>query len=146
MILLDCELPERNTVKIAEILSANNMSFVPIPDAGIYNCWGFVSFTFGWEKKARWVSEEEMEDHLTNFTEPIDASEATIGDIAVFRRNDGLCLTHTALVTPDRTVVCHKPGGNALCIDTLKNAKLSYGTVSYVRPLTTANNNAKVQA
>ena len=133
MNLMDCKLPERNTLNIASILNANNMP-VRIPDECIYNCWGFVAFNFGWEKKARWVSEEEMENHLTNHTESITSTVAKVGDIAVFRRWDGT-LSHTALVTPDPAVICHKPGGNALCIDTLKNAKASYGEVEYVRPL-----------
>lgn len=144
MNLLDCVMPERNAINIAAILNANNMSFVQIPANEIYNCWGFVSFVFGWEEEARWVSAEQMEDYLTLNTRSIDEFEATVGDIAVFRREvdewgdwgSKSDLSHTALVTPDLSVICHKPGSGALCIDTMEYAKMAYGKVSYVRPLT----------
>lgn len=148
MNLLNCVMPERSAINIAAILNANNMSFVQIPtisDRYRYNCWGFVSFVFGWEKEARWVSADQMEEHLTHNTRSIDESEATVGDIAVFRREvdewgdwaSKSDLSHTALVTPDLSVICHKPGSGALCIDTIEYAKMAYGKVSYVRPLTT---------
>ena len=135
--LLDCQLPERDTSNIRSILKANNMPFyVPDPKEAhgyMFNCWGFVARNFGWEERLRWVDTWQMEHHLAEHTITIEADEASVGDIAVFRRPNG-ALTHTALVTHDLEIICHKPGSGQLCVDTLTTACSIYGTVSYVRP------------
>lgn len=137
MTLLDCSLPEKKMDNILAILKANNMPTQNVPEEkGFYNCWGFVAFYYGWEKKPRWVAGDEMECHLDDNTESIEEHEVTTEDIAVFRRCGEL--THTALMTPDRSVVCHKPGSTALCIDTLKRARESYGDYCFVRPVKVA--------
>lgn len=109
---------------------------VHVPDVGgwSYNCWGFVAFNFGWIDRVRWVDTPEMESYLEARTASIAPSEATVGDIAVFRDSQGV-LKHTALTTYDPDIVCHKCGSNALAVDTLANACRTYTShVTYVRP------------
>ncbi len=141
MELLNCVLPERNSKTIASILEANNLPF-RVPEIGEdnalrdfhYNCWGYVAFNFGWIKFPKWLSGEVMDDYLAEKTTPITQAEATVGDIAVFRRS-GNYLTHTALVTMDINIICHKPGQGDLCVDTMERARNMYHSdVSYVRP------------
>lgn len=139
MDLLESELPETRTTKIKKILHANALPFgvPPNEDNWGYNCWGYVAFNFGWEKNARWLASHEMEEHLRNNTKPITKKEATVGDIAVFRRGFDENLAHTALVTHDINIICHKPGRNDLCVDSMKRAIGMYGDdVTYVRPMT----------
>lgn len=134
MTLLDCSLPEKNTENIIAILKSENMNGERVPTSQEYsfNCWGFVAFYFGWEKRAKWLHREQMEDHLDECTDPIHQADVKAGDIAVFRRFGQL--SHTALMTSDPSVVCHKPGQLDLCIDTLRAAEDSYGDVEFVRP------------
>ncbi len=96
-----------------------------------YNCWGFTAWYLQWEADARWLDGSMMEIYLAERTKPISKEDAKAGDIAIFRR--GKYLTHTAVLLPGGDVVCHKPGGMALCIDTLENASCQYGTVTYAR-------------
>ena len=72
-----------------------------------------------------------MEAHLKENTDPISKNDAKAGDIAIFR--SGKYLTHTAVLLPGGDVICHKPGGMALCIDTIEAASISYGSVTYAR-------------
>jgi hypothetical protein len=133
--LLDCQLPERDTSNIRSILKANNMPFhVPERGGWDFNCWGFVALNFGWTQRVRWVDTSEMESYLYAHTAPIVPSEATVGDIAVFRDSQGV-LKHTALMTCDPDIVCHKVGSQSLAVDTLENACRTYTPhVTYVRP------------
>lgn len=138
MVLLDFQLPVRDSDQIKSLLKANDLPFL-IPEAPLggsyYNCWGYVAINFGWDNQARWLDRESMEEYLQQHTKPIKKTEATIGDIIVFRGYAGR-LEHTALATCDPEVVCHKPGNTPLCMDTLENAKYTYGGhISYVRPL-----------
>ncbi len=134
--LLNCQLPETDTSNIRSILVANHMPF-HVPTSGSswgFNCWGFVAFNFGWIERVRWVDTVEMERYLEARTASIAPSEATVGDIAVFRDSQGV-LQHTALTTYDPDIVCHKCGSNALAVDTLANACRTYTRhVTYVRP------------
>ena len=131
--LLDCKLPEKNTENIIAILRVNNMD-AKVPDANkSYNCWGFVAFYFGWEDTAHWLSDRRMSEYLEANTQSICKEKVQAGDIAVFYRWDRL--THTALMMPDNSVVCHKPGMTDLCIDTLDAAAATYGKVTFVRPV-----------
>lgn len=137
MNLLNCQLPERSIDKISSILHTNNLAFrLPSEDEDdYYNCWGYVAFHLGWEKHVRWLSSYEMEMHLSTHTTPITKDEATAGDIVVFRYV-GESLSHTALLTHDLEIICHKPGATPLCVDTMERAIGLYGKyVSYVRPI-----------
>lgn len=139
MELLNHTLPIQGTMRITSVLQANNLPFqVPSEDSDDgydrhYNCWGYVAFNFGWEKTARWLDGRTMETHLATHTTPITESQASIGDIAVFRWD--AYLTHTALMTHESNIICHKPGAGPLCVDTMERAKrLYHSVVSYVRP------------
>jgi hypothetical protein len=129
----DMKLPERDVSNILSILEANEMpARVPQNEyRGSFNCWGFTAYYHEWEKEALWLEGRVMEDHLEAHTTPIRKEDVRAGDIAVFRRD--MYLTHTAILLPSGDVVCHKPGGLALCIDTIEAAAKSYGEVSYVR-------------
>ena len=72
-----------------------------------------------------------MEQYLEERTTPISKQDAKAGDIAVFR--SGKYLTHTAVLLPGGDIVCHKPGGMQLCIDTIEAASITYGGVTYAR-------------
>lgn len=114
---------------VAAVLEANELPFrIPSNDyQGSYNCWGFVAFNYGWTpdlNTARWLSGREMNEYLSQHTTPIPESEAVAGDIAVFRGHDGL--VHTALLTCDPEVLCHKPGACRLTIDSMENVKNIY--------------------
>jgi len=133
--LLNHVLPEKDTSNIRSILTANNMPFhIPYSSDWKFNCWGFVALNFGWIEQARWVDTPEMERYLEARTASIAPNEATVGDIAVFRDSCGT-LKHTALVTYDPDIICHKCGSCALAVDTLENACRTYTrNVTYVRP------------
>lgn len=135
MDLLNCSLPVHQTETIATILEKNELPFqIPNSCGYQYNCWGYVAFNFGWEPEANWIRSYEMENYLANNTKPITKEEATMGDIIVFRYESGE-LSHTALLTCDLEIICHKPGAQALCVDSIKRAIAMYGdNVSYVRP------------
>jgi hypothetical protein len=96
-----------------------------------YNCWGFTANYLQWEADALWLEGHKMETYLRDRTTPISRADVQAGDIAVFR--SGKYLTHTAIMLPGGTTVCHKPGSCSLCIDTLEEASMSYGTVTYAR-------------
>lgn len=136
MMLMDCQLPEYRESRIKSILKKNDLNFA-VPDVewpGQYNCWGYVAFNLGWEEKPVWLKGETMDDHLALYTKPIAKEEVRAGDIAVFRRGD--YLTHTALMTHEPEIICHKPGANELCVDTMQRAIGMYGDeVTYVRPI-----------
>lgn len=140
MDLLECSTPVENPTSITAILKTNDLPF-PVPDTDDhwkYNCWGYVAFHCGWEKHPRWVSGEMMEQYLSENTMPVDKNDVQFGDIAVFRTSGlfGGALTHTALVTHEIDIICHKPGANPLCVDSMKRAKGMYpGEVSYVREI-----------
>ncbi len=130
----DVQLPEKLTENILAILESNNMpARVPDKERGVFNCWGFTAWYLQWETEALWLEGWKMESHLKMHTYPISKEDAKAGDIAVFRRGD--FLTHTAVILPGGDVVCHKPGGTPLCIDTIKSASTSYGEVSYAREI-----------
>jgi len=136
--LLDVSLPEKSISNILAILQTNNMSIVRIPDnptGHSFNCWGFVAYYCAWEQAPVWLREEVMEVHLRERAVPIRKDEATTGDIAVFR-DDWENLRHTAIVMPDASIICHKPGATALCIDTVKTAERGYGKATFMRPKT----------
>jgi len=79
----------------------------------MYNCWGFVSYLFGWTSKIDWVYHEEMEKHPKKHT--VKVKEPSIGDIAVYRETRRNDLTHTAIVTDTENVsFLHKPGSETL--------------------------------
>lgn len=135
MNLLAFSLPDERHVK--SILEANELPFqIPTNNyRSSYNCWGYVAFNYGWEHDAVWLRAEVMDNHLSNHTIPITKEEATTGDIAVFRRGDG-GLEHTALLTHEPEIICHKPGAGELCVDTMDRATSMYGgVVTYVRPI-----------
>lgn len=136
MDLQNCSLPIRHLTDISNVLQANDLPF-RVPDSTYsgygYNCWGYVAFNFGWEPVTKWLQGDEMERHLSNHTKPISKDEAVAGDVIVFRRGD--YLMHTALVTHELEIICHKPGANELCVDTMTHAKEMYGgSVSFARP------------
>ena len=129
--MLDVSLPERSLENIRSILEANSMP-PRIPEATMYNCWGFTAYYFGWEENAKWLPSYKMEEHLKSNTVPVHLTEVRAGDIAVFRF--GRHLEHTAIVMPNTSVVCHKPGGGLLCIETMQGAQDKYGKeITYVR-------------
>lgn len=141
MELLDVHLPVWSTEKLKTVLEANHLNFaIPIyKDSGDgnipqFNCWGYVAFNNGWEQTPWWIPESLMESHLAAHTVPVSKKDAKAGDVVIFRRN-GL-LIHTALMTHDPEIICHKPGANPLCLDTIKNAQKSYWNtaISYARP------------
>lgn len=138
MDLLNHQLPVRRTETITTILETNDLPFrVVNEDEGdySYNCWGYVALNFGWENEPRWLRAHEMEEHLATHTKPIPKEEATAGDIVVFRFV-GDSLAHTALLTYDLEIICHKPGSTDLCVDSMERARGMYGNnVSYVRPI-----------
>jgi len=125
-------LPERSVTNIISILKANNMP-PKIPNAIHFNCWSFTAFYCGWKERVYWMKGEEMEDELKLRTIPIGRENLKAGDIAVFRRRS--ILTHTAVLLPGGKLVCHKPGGLDLCIDTMESAVNSYGNVTYARAI-----------
>jgi cell wall-associated NlpC family hydrolase len=130
--IADLKLPEQSISNIRSILESNNMPvIVPEDERGKFNCWGFTAYYHGWVNSVFWLDREPMADFLKNRTKPIDKEKVKAGDIAVFDR--GGYLTHTAIMLPDGNLVCHKPGGRALCIDTVDNVKKSYGAVRYAR-------------
>ena len=131
--ITDIKLPERAASAILSILESNNMpARLPTNDfQDSYNCWGFTAYYCEWEDTAKWLENFRMETYLEDHTRPISKDHAKAGDIAIFRR--GKYLTHTAVLLPGGDVVYHKPGGMALCIDTLENASCQYGTVTYAR-------------
>lgn len=128
---MNMQLPEKKTDNIRSILEANNLpAKLPKEQGYGLNCWGFTAFYYGWESREFWMDERTMELHLQDSTVPIKPSEVRAGDIAVFRRFDGL--SHTAvMINPE--IVCHKPGSTPLCIDTVENAAQKYGDVTYAR-------------
>ena len=133
-------LPERSLPNIRSILEANSMP-VRVPDVWTYNCWGFVAYYLGWEEQAKWLDRYQMEDYLKSNARPINPDEVKAGDIAVFRRC-GSHLEHTAIIMPTTSIVCHKPGNNPLCIETVDDAHETYGgTITYVR--STLDNSAE---
>lgn len=112
MDLLNCSLPVQRTETITAILEKNELPFhVPSDyvDRYSYNCWGYVALNFGWEHAPRWLRGNEMEDYLANHTVPISKDEAMMGDIVVFRYSGGE-LAHTALLTYELEIICHKQG------------------------------------
>lgn len=131
--ITDLKLPERETKNILTILEGNNMpGRVPSNEwKGSFNCWGFTAWYLQWEEKAIWLDGAVMEIYLTARTKPISKLDAKAGDIAIFR--SGKYLTHTAVLLPGGDIVCHKPGGGDLCIDTIGAASTQYGTVTYAR-------------
>jgi hypothetical protein len=138
MDLLNCSLPVQRTETIATILEKNELPFhIPDNDRGgrSYNCWGYVALNFGWEKNPVWLWGNVMEKHLEENTKPISKDEAMMGDIVVFRSGNGE-LTHTALLTYELEIICHKPGACNLCVDSMERAISMYGgNISYVRPI-----------
>jgi hypothetical protein len=136
--MLDIKLPERSVPNILSFLKSNNMpARVPGRDPINFNCWGFTAFYCEWEEEANWLDSRVMEKLLEEYTKPISKEEIRAGDIAVFRRDS--YLTHTAVMLPDGNTICHKPGGNPLCIDTIEEATNSYGTVTYARAIEKVN-------
>ena len=131
--ITDIQLPERAASAILSILESNNMpARLPTNDyQGSYNCWGFTAWYLQWEEGAVWLDSIVMERHLEDHTKPISKEDAKAGDIAIFR--SGKYLTHTAVLLPGGSIICHKPGGQALCIDTIESASFQYGTVTYAR-------------
>ena len=130
--ITDIKLPERAASAILSILESNNMpARIPDRERGLFNCWGFTAWYLQWEKTARWLEGSLMEAHLKENTDPISKNDAKAGDIAIFR--SGKYLTHTAVLLPGGDIVCHKPGGMALCIDTIDAAAIAYGAVTYAR-------------
>lgn len=73
----------------------------------------------------------QIKMHLKEHTKSIGKKDAKAGDIAVFYQGD--YLSHTAILLPGGNMVCHKPGRNELCIDTIEAASKSYGNVTYAR-------------
>jgi cell wall-associated NlpC family hydrolase len=132
LLITDIKLPAREVTTILSYLESNNMpARIPDRDRGLFNCWGFTAWYLQWEDKAKWLEGAMMEFYLAERTTPISKSHAKAGDIVVFR--SGRYLTHTAVLLPGGDVVCHKPGANHLCIDTVEAASISYGSVTYAR-------------
>ena len=132
--ITDLKLPVKSTKKILEVLESNNMpARVPDRERGLFNCWGFTAWYMQWEPCAIWLRGSTMERHLRKNTVPISREEVQAGDIAVFYEGD--YFSHTAIILPGGDVICHKPGCNELCIDTVENASKTYGDVSYARPV-----------
>src|ERR1035437_6060140 len=131
--ITDIQLPERSASKIISILESNAMPVrVPVDLHRInFNCWGFTAYYLQWEESAYWMDADQMKDYLQLRTKPISKEDAKAGDIAVFY--SGNYLTHTAIILPGGDVICHKPGGQELCIDTIESAAINYGSVTYVR-------------
>jgi hypothetical protein len=147
--VLNCSLPVMSGIE--DVLETNGLSF-PLPEERwgySYNCWGFVAYSLGWEDDPQWLRDLVMEGHLSVNTTPISKDEAMAGDIVVFRYEGG-SLAHTALLTHELDIICHKPGASDLCVDSMERAISMYGNnVSYVRPklkmsLTTDNLNLNV--
>jgi hypothetical protein len=132
--ITDIKLPAREASTILSYLESNNMpARIPDRDRGLFNCWGFTAWYLQWEDTAKWLEGQKMERHLRENTTPISKEDAKAGDIAVFR--SGMYLTHTAVLLPGGDIVCHKPGGLQLCIDTIEAASTSYGEVTYARAI-----------
>ncbi len=131
MQILDIQLPEHCVANIQSVLESNNLPVrIPDKDPGRFNCWGFTAYYLKWEKTAEWLDAGQMDTYLKVRTNPIDKEGVKAGDIAVFR--SGSYLTHTAIMlSPD--VVCHKPGGSDLCINSIEAARSSYGNETYAR-------------
>jgi cell wall-associated NlpC family hydrolase len=88
---------------------------------GHFNCWGFVAYYY----------QHQMEMLLAFHTQRI--TTPSTGDVAVFHKDGEL--NHSAIVLEGKVRrVCHKRGGNALCIETLNSAAKYYGEVSFHRP------------
>jgi cell wall-associated NlpC family hydrolase len=133
LLITDIKLPERETATILSFLESNNMpARVPDGFGWDFNCWGFTAYYCQWEEKAFWMEQRQIERHLREHTKPISKAEVKAGDVAVFY--SGQYLTHTAIVLPSGSMVCHKPGAQTLCIDTIDAAVRSYGNVVYARP------------
>lgn len=132
--IADIQLPEKSVENIISILESNNMP-ARLPDGGgiDFNCWGFTAYYCQWVAEAVWMESPKMESLLMTHTESISKDEVKAGDIAVFRY--GSYLSHTAVILPNGTMICHKPGATALCIDTIDAASKSYGKVSYARAI-----------
>ncbi len=130
--IADIKLPEKSVENIISILESNNMP-VRLPNGGgtDFNCWGFTAYYCQWITHARWLEGRRMEALLRDNSEPISKEDVKAGDVAIFHR--GEYLSHTAIVLPNGTMICHKPGSTPLCIDSIEAAARNYGDVTYAR-------------
>ena len=116
----------RSTITYLNSNGVTNHVGMPKLHAWEYNCWGFTQGILGNHEDFEWVEMSEMEKWLNENT--VEVTRLKCGDIVVFRgidKDECCCyedcctckpeLLHTAiLVDPAKSIIIHKPGGQAM--------------------------------